>query len=483
MADKQIVIDLTVKEQQALKALQVTERELKNLRDKIVQLDTGLEASGLSMGQLTNNLKKLNVGMVDTKRGAFFIDKVTGDYITLGKGIRMAQREQFRFRDEYLSILFFSQMMTRNLQRLGMTSVKTFMEIAGESNHTNQALATVNAQFTFMRFTLGRLIGEAIEPLLPSIIAFTQTIVDFVERHPEATILTLAGAFATFFVAGSVATFALFVTSVEKLAASLGSISGIKNLGALESLKRLGAGAVGFSLVYKGLFGEDGKPLAAIGDLFAGTALLQYLVKGKANLWVLSIGLALKFLGDPDFARDLGKWFAQLTGHLIEIGIWIAKTIWGAIKSFFTNQKSDPIPLPTSFGTFGEGFTEGVKEGSLYNSQWAKDMAQKDVPMASGALSNFEMNFQGIFGRLLNHTGLLGFMIGSPTKGSYPLVYALGLTDQAWNRTGGIAVSNIDKIINKINAIPREVVTVHRIVTVEEKRSSSRSSIISKTRT
>lgn len=66
----------------------------------------------------------------------------------------------------------------------------------------------------------------------------------------------------------------------------------------------------------------------------------------------------------------------------------------------------------------------------------------------------------------------LGFMIASPTKGSYPLVYSLLQAETQWNTMAIAATQNITNIISKLNAIPREIVTMHRIVTVYETKGT-----------
>ena len=60
-------------------------------------------------------------------------------------------------------------------------------------------------------------------------------------------------------------------------------------------------------------------------------------------------------------------------------------------------------------------------------------------------------------------------MFGSEKK-SYPMVWALNQVSDAWDMMAMVAINNIKLIIQDLNKIPREIVTIHRIITVYEKR-------------
>jgi len=62
----------------------------------------------------------------------------------------------------------------------------------------------------------------------------------------------------------------------------------------------------------------------------------------------------------------------------------------------------------------------------------------------------------------------LGHWIGSPTKASFPLVYALKVAEAEWVIMKDVAVANIDDIIAKLNDIPKEISVVVKIRTEVE---------------
>jgi len=61
----------------------------------------------------------------------------------------------------------------------------------------------------------------------------------------------------------------------------------------------------------------------------------------------------------------------------------------------------------------------------------------------------------------------MGFMIGSPTRGSYPIVYALKQAENEWQIMRDISVTAINNVITNLNRIPRTITTTHYIRTVK----------------
>lgn len=66
----------------------------------------------------------------------------------------------------------------------------------------------------------------------------------------------------------------------------------------------------------------------------------------------------------------------------------------------------------------------------------------------------------------ISGVGGIGEAIGKNSKGSYPMVYSLNLAAQAWTDMANVSKTQISGIISELNRIPREIVTVHKIVTV-----------------
>ena len=60
----------------------------------------------------------------------------------------------------------------------------------------------------------------------------------------------------------------------------------------------------------------------------------------------------------------------------------------------------------------------------------------------------------------------VGFAIGSETKGSYPMVWALGKASAKWGTMAKASQTAVSSIITKLAQIPKEIVTIHKIKTV-----------------
>lgn len=61
-----------------------------------------------------------------------------------------------------------------------------------------------------------------------------------------------------------------------------------------------------------------------------------------------------------------------------------------------------------------------------------------------------------------------GELIGSDKKGSFPLVYSMGLAEVAMTKMKSTSVNEVTQIITKLNEIPHDIYTYHHIVTVYE---------------
>ena len=377
---------------------------------------TAIKRTNLGMEKMSVNFQKTNKGV-----------KV------LGSNLSTTTSNMRRFRMEWLSVMFFSMQMQRVLKRILSSSIKTFMQIAGETDSANQSMASFGAQINFIRFTLGRAIAEAFEPFLPTFTKFVEKIVDFIEENPEKVVWGLVGAFVTFFGLFTAAQIALVTTGLAQIASNIAAV-GAKAL-ALSGLKAISIGLAiyftyeGFKLIGEGFTEEDWKKVAlGMLGLGAAGAIIGFWIGGLAGAGIgFLVGVSVGLL----FSFYLAK---RKTGKSVKEAI--TETLLGKDVGFLSGTK-------IGIGGFGIDIVE-ITSNIL--SKW-KEM--------SGEIQ--EQN---------EH------MFGAEKK-SFPMVWALKQVEIEWKTMSDIAILNIDRIITKINAIPREVVTVHRIVTVEERRSDN----------
>ena len=101
-----------------------------------------------------------------------------------------------------------------------------------------------------------------------------------------------------------------------------------------------------------------------------------------------------------------------------------------------------------------------------------KSEFERSIELANTAANNTFPNLDRQLIVTKDNVDKLGTYIGSDKKGSFPIVYSLGLASEAWNNMTELSIGDIGKIIESINSIPTEYVTVHRIVTVYGNDSS-----------
>lgn len=96
-----------------------------------------------------------------------------------------------------LSTLFFSMRIQRTLGKAMTSSLSSMMKLSGGATIAGQAVNRLSVHWELLKFSMGEAIGEALLPLLPSILGFIDMIADFVQQHPEIAIGLIAGYFVT----------------------------------------------------------------------------------------------------------------------------------------------------------------------------------------------------------------------------------------------------------------------------------------------
>lgn len=411
------------------------------------------------------------------------VDEEGNVFLGVKKSLTVTNKALREFRMEWLSVMFFSMGAQRKLVGVMKNSISAFTKIAGESNRANQAIVSLQAQFTYLKFTIGSAIGEALIPVLPALAEFIEKIVDFVDKHPDEVFWGLAtaiGVFAGAFVLGQLALFAdaLFniftrATAAEKAIKSLGVIA--------QELKYLPL-AASITFVIKDIFFDKKGDFEPEDKLFASGFFAMFkkggiMAKFKAGGIVFTILSAIEFLEDPE---GTGKFVADFANYMFKIAdtlTSIIDSVFSYIYSKITGATFDTSKF-ASFKAFREGFSNEInrlrESGEISTSlnqitlglSGNRDAFNEAIKSASFFKTTVESSVTSLLPSIMN----LGFYVGSPTKGSYPIVYSLIQAQLQWVNMSAIAVSEIEKVINKLNQIPREIVTVHRIVTVEERR-------------
>lgn len=444
------------------------------------------------------------------------LGNVNGKWQETGKVISSTTTNMRRFKMEYLSVLFFAMNAQRQLQRVIVGSVSAFTSIAGSTNKTNQAFASLNANITYLKFTLGEAFGSVLEALLPTFIGFIEAITDFVEQHPEEVAWGLASAFGLMAAAGIGSQLVLLGSGVSQIASGLGNIDPAK----IDMLKKLGGIlAIGWSI--KSAYDAISMEGIQWGDIaqsavFTGIGLKYLGMEGataaKFGGWVGLILIAFEFAANPE---DTGKFLADASNFVLRLlegfiaimdalnpGKWFANYMqgksmidvnafqgvfegWGdsfllgfqneidALKA--SGKLSKTLSSVTNFGedwaaaepTGTQGFFGGFGTAVKNLFSGFSDQTKEETAKAKMEWDTFVGGIANIAGTiLLPLFNNLGFMIGSPTAGSFPIVYSLKLAEAEWVKMANISITQINMIIARLNAIPRNITTTHTIRTV-----------------
>jgi len=304
---------------------------------------------------------------------------------------------------------------------------------------------------------------------LPTLIDITQTIVDFIDEHPEEVFWGLATALGVAFSAFVIGQIKLFADAIAWALPQLEKLS--------KYSKGIGlAGAITFG-ISDILFDQQGD--FELDKKFAASAFAAMLMKKgmklKGGIWTFSILSVIEFVQDPE---GTGKFVADVANWLFGIADTVVK-IFDDVKNYLYSKLTGTEFVPSdTLKNFGKGFSERIeeldKEGKLSSSLAAvyyglsnnEDAFDKATKKANFFTETVESSALKLLPLIEN----LGFMLGSPTKGSFPLVFSLIQAEIQWVQMKDIAVAQIDAIIQKLNEIPKEIVTIHRVITVYETR-------------
>jgi hypothetical protein len=90
--------------------------------------------------------------------------------------------------------MFMGMIITRTATQIKRASVDTFLKIEQGSTEAGKALIGMRAEMEYLKFSIGRAIGEALSPLLAFLIPIIQGFARFAAQHPEITFGAIATA-------------------------------------------------------------------------------------------------------------------------------------------------------------------------------------------------------------------------------------------------------------------------------------------------
>lgn len=183
---------------------------------------------------------------------------------------------------------------------------------------------------------------------------------------------------------------------------------------------------------------------------------------------VMTLSLGLSFIADALKEEDFKSALLDAAGGSALMGI-----VAGAVVALLGLGLGTAGVVAVAVGTIvftaiagfklfkdWKGETESLNE-EVEKQKGALETADKAWNIFGGGVLTFLKN------DLIPGILTMGQMIGSPTKGSYPIVYALKLAEAEWITMRDVSVVAINDVITNLNRIPRTITTTHYIRTVK----------------
>lgn len=297
--------------------------------------------------------------------------------LTLGidqLGIRKAVKEvnrnltSIKFAGYAMSIMFFGQQLQRTFSSIARFGTKTFQDVMHSVAGTVTQADLLDSSFKYLGFT----IGQALEPLIATLVPIIDRVSEWVTEHEELTkkIVATGVALGAIFAVGGAGVLA--INGFIELAAKLGllklnaegaitSIDGLK--GALTKIGGAIAIGVSFNMISGALDDfKQGKvakgiveSIAAASTAAGGIALATGRYKAAGALLV--VGIALNLVAEGQFLQTLysiGGKIAAILGASVEKALdFIAERYNNSTFAKLTGLK---------LGTSGKSFQELVDQ-------------------------------------------------------------------------------------------------------------------------
>ena len=468
--------------------------DIKQFSEKLAPMGEGVKGS---FAKITNGAKGMSSEVTNLTNGFEVLDEkgfnqmlkssdkiITGfdevggkfktNFQTISKGLSETKSDMHRFKMEWLSVMFFTMMANKRLQGMARASIKTFMDLAGANNEANQALVSFGAQMNFIRFTMGRALGEALLPFLPAFTKFVEKVVDFIEQNPEETVAAFVGALALFAGLGIAAQIALVAPALTDIISKLASkkattaATNATNMGkGLKAIAAVGAIALIIDDVF---FEEEGS--FELENKLGAAALAGFLTKGglaakaKGGVVTFVVLSAIEFLQDPKstgaFVADASNWLIGIVDKLVMLAEQLSKKLIGALFGKDVEFEND------LFKEFGEGYTERIKELELEGKLTPSlrlaagfETVGQNIREADDSLAELNKEVGTTMGIWTPATAAMNQALAGDENS---LASSLMSANKEWKDMGDTSIGQITDIITNLDNIPAEVVTIHKII-------------------
>jgi len=427
-----------------VKVIDEARKNLEKLATQFKTMDAALKEAGVPLRSWNKIAKQNNLEVL---KGGMVLDKLTGQTMSYGKAARVAQINTRRFRMEFLGIMFFGMQLQRTFKGMTISTTKFFMKVTEGQTEAGQAITRLSASWQFLKFSLGEAIAEFIKST-PFLLDMLDTLSQWVQENKKLS----AGIVLSLLVIGS----GMFTFAQLGLAAQ-----------ALDKMFPAVAGAI------KGGFGKIFASGIKIGiSLFLVWKGYHDIMEGikEGDMWksvkgILEMGLA---------GAIIGSMIAGLAGA--GAGFLVGISLGLVIKWFFVKGKQ--ISLEEEMEIQKERtreleimgkITPTIEPPKIEIPEINTSKFKKDLTKADEYIKTFKINATQDVTEISNEWQQQWQHALGIKKLSYPLGWMLIQVEKQWEAMSTKAQMEIWNIINEINNIPREVVTIHRVITVYER--------------
>ena len=135
------------------------------------------------------NLRGFVIGIKNAEKS---LETFNSSIVNLGQSFGRTIGLVDKFPGHLLTFLFAGMQINRLFTRMGRETTEAFQKVMQSVEGNVTALTILQANWEFLKFTIGNVINEVLMPLLPQIISIIQAISEWVLTHPKIVAWGLA---------------------------------------------------------------------------------------------------------------------------------------------------------------------------------------------------------------------------------------------------------------------------------------------------
>jgi len=329
---RQLIIELLLKKGDFEKQIQNTKKNLGKLSKNFTE--EGLKEQAEAQENLRNKLKSVNQNLKIAR----------GETTMYAESMKKINKNN-PFPGFALTILFAGMSIKRTFSSISKSALSVFKDVSHSIANSSTNIDILSGGFKYLQFAVGNAISTALEPLIPFLMKTIMFITELVNNNPElvAGIIAFGLALGTLMTVGG--GLYLLINGLKQVKELLTFMSGTEGFNkflssgktALTGLKNLALITVGL-IWAKDAFDKfkEGKWLQALSSVLMSAGAFTAMVHPGVGAALVLLGVGLKFISDPDFAKDLTTAIMTFVGIVGSALNTLFSAIWNTAKENFS---------------------------------------------------------------------------------------------------------------------------------------------------